>query len=223
MRGFGRMSPSLSTSDRTPADSETSDTAPLASRDTDVPTSGDERRVSGYLPSPSDTNPRAMDERDIRLLKAIADLGTGSPERLHEETEIPVSTIHYRLNKLRDAGIITNDLYDIDLDALGLGVTVIVEVLADYSGPYDTVGEEIMTIEGVTQVYFTMGETDFVVIAQLSSSDVVERLISDFESIEAVDRTNSTFVISTLRESHRALQQYSFDTLVDELVDSDDE
>jgi len=27
-----------------------------------------------------------MDERDVRLLKAISDLGTGSPERLHEET-----------------------------------------------------------------------------------------------------------------------------------------
>lgn len=42
-----------------------------------------------------------MDERDVRLLKAISDLGTGSPERLHEETGIPVSTIHYRLNNLR--------------------------------------------------------------------------------------------------------------------------
>jgi Lrp/AsnC family leucine-responsive transcriptional regulator len=162
-----------------------------------------------------------MDERDIRLLKAIADLETGSPEKLHEETEIPVSTIHYRLNNLRDAGIITNDLYDIDLDALGLGVTVIIEILADYSGTYEDVSEKILDIEGVTQVYFTMGETDFVVIARLSSSDVVERLISDFESIDEVDRTNSTFVISTLRESHHALQQYSLETLVDELADED--
>ncbi len=43
-----------------------------------------------------------MDERDVRLLKAIAELETGSPERLHEATDIPISTIHYRLNNLRD-------------------------------------------------------------------------------------------------------------------------
>ena len=73
-----------------------------------------------------------MDERDVRLLKAISDLGTGSPERLHEATDIPVSTIHYRLNNLREEGVITNDLYDLDLDALGLGVTVVLEILADY-------------------------------------------------------------------------------------------
>lgn len=175
--------------------------------------------VGDYLPLPGEASLRPMDERDIRLLKAIADLETGSPEQLHEETGIPVSTIHYRLNNLRDEGIIVNDLYDIDLDALGLGVTVIVEILADYSGSHETVGEKITDIEGVTQVYFTMGETDFVVIAQLSSSDMVERLISDFESVPEVERTNSTFVISTLRESHRALQQYSLDTLVDELAD----
>ncbi|QCJ46657.1 MULTISPECIES: Lrp/AsnC family transcriptional regulator [Haloprofundus] len=158
-----------------------------------------------------------MDERDITLLKAISDLGTGSPERLHEATGIPVSTIHYRLNNLKEDGIIENDLYDVDLEKFGLGVTVIVEVLADYSGSYEDVGEKLMAVEGVTQTYFTMGETDFIVIARLTGSEMVERLISEFESIEEVDRTNSTYVISTLRDSQRVLQSYSVETLVEEL------
>ncbi|WEL16514.1 MULTISPECIES: Lrp/AsnC family transcriptional regulator [unclassified Halorhabdus] len=160
-----------------------------------------------------------MDERDVRILKAIADLGTDSPEQLHEETEIPISTIHYRLNNLREDGVIENDLNDIDLDAVGLGVTVIVEVLAEYSGTYDAVAEKFGEIEGVTQVYLTMGETDFIVIAQLTDSDMVERLISDFEALDEVERTNSTFVISTLKDSHRALEAYELDTLLAELVD----
>ncbi len=176
--------------------------------------------VGGYLPVTADSD--RMDERDVRLLKAISDLGTGSPERLHEETDIPVSTIHYRLNNLREAGVITNDLYDIDLDALGLDVTVVVEVLADYSGPYDEVGEEILGIEGVTQCFFTMGETDFVVVAHLPDSDDVERLIGEFEAIDEVDRTNSTFVINELRDAQRALQSYSLDTLLEKLADGDD-
>ena len=160
-----------------------------------------------------------MDERDVQILKAIADLGTDSPERLHEETDIPVSTIHYRLNNLREDGVIENDLNDIDLDAVGLGVTVIVEVLAEYSGTYDAVAEKFRAIEGVTQVYLTMGETDFIVIAHLTDADMVERLISDFEALDAVERTNSTFVISTLKDSQRALEAYDLDTLLAELTD----
>jgi DNA-binding Lrp family transcriptional regulator len=159
-----------------------------------------------------------MDERDVTLLKAISDLGTGSPDRLHEETGIPVSTIHYRLNNLREAGVIENDLYDLDLDAVGLGVTVVVEVLADYDR-YEDVSEELLDVEGVTQLYFTMGETDFVLVARLPDSDDVERLIRDFESIPQVQRTNSTFVIASLRDSSRPLRSYSLDSLLDALVD----
>jgi DNA-binding Lrp family transcriptional regulator len=159
-----------------------------------------------------------MDERDVRLLKAISDLGTGSPDRLHEETGIPVSTIHYRLNNLREAGVIENDLYDLDLDAVGLGVTVIVEVLADYDR-YEDISEELLAVEGVTQLYFTMGETDFMLVARLPDSDDVERLIRDFESIPEVERTNSTFVIASLRDSARPLQSYGLDSLLEALVD----
>lgn len=160
-----------------------------------------------------------MDERDVRLLKAISDLGTGSPERLHEETDIPVSTIHYRLNNLRDEGVITNDLYDLDLDALGLGVTVVLEILADYSGSHEDLGERLLAIDGVTEAYFTMGETDFIVVARLPESDDVERLIREFESIEEVDRTNSTFVIRSLRDGQRPLESYSLESLTEMLVD----
>jgi len=160
-----------------------------------------------------------MDERDVTILKAIADLGTGSPEQLSEETDIPVSTIHYRLTNLREEGVIENDLYDIDLEAAGLGVTVLVEVLADYEGPYEEFGDKLLEVEGVTQAYFTMGETDFILVARLPDSDAVERLISEFEAIEGVERTNSTFVISSLRDDERPLRSYSLETLLEELAD----
>lgn len=160
-----------------------------------------------------------MDERDVAILKAISDLETGSPDKLHEETGIPVSTIHYRLNNLREAGVIENDLYDFDHEALGLGVTIIVEVLATYDGSSDDVLEALFDIEGVTQVFFTMGETDFIVLARLPDSDSVERLIADFESIPEVDRTNSTFVVSTMRDESRAPATYDLETLTSALVD----
>ena len=159
-----------------------------------------------------------MDERDVRLLKAISDLETGSPERLHEETGIPVSTIHYRLNNLREQGVIENDRYDIDLEELGLGVTVLVEIHADYRGSYEEFADRLLTVEGVTNVYFTMGETDFIVIARLSGSEMVERLIAEFEQLEGVERTDSTFVISAIEERD-ALQSYELETLLEELVD----
>ena len=159
-----------------------------------------------------------MDERDVRLLKAISELGTGSPEALSEATEIPVSTIHYRLSNLREEGIIENDRYALNPERLGFGVTVVVEIHADYRGSHEAFADRLRDVEGVTDVYFTMGETDFIVVARLTDSEKVERLIAEFERIEGVERTNSTFVISAIEE-REILQSYSLDTLLEELVD----
>jgi Lrp/AsnC family leucine-responsive transcriptional regulator len=95
----------------------------------------------------------------------------------------------------------------------------VLEVLADYSGSHESLSERLLAVEGVTEAYFTMGETDFVVVARLPESDAVERLIREFEDIDEVDRTNSTFVIRSLRDGQRPLSSYSLDTLVEMLVE----
>ncbi len=160
-----------------------------------------------------------MDERDVRILNTVETAETGSIETISEKTGIPVSTVHYRLNNLRESGVIANDLYDLDLDELGLGVTVVLEVLTTYDDSHEAMGETIAAVEGVTQVFFTMGETDFMVVARLPDSDDVQRLIRDFEAIEAVDRTNSTFVVTRELDTARPLQSYDESTLVETLTE----
>lgn len=160
-----------------------------------------------------------MDEKDLRILKAIEDLETTSTDTVSEETGIPISTVHYRLEKLHDAGIIVNDKLDIDPEALGLEMTVFVEVFTQDEQDYQRTGGRIAEIEGVTKVFFTMGNADFTVLARLADRESVERLISDFEALDDVARTNSTFVISTELDSKHPLQQYSETTLQEKLLD----
>ncbi|WP_435155869.1 Lrp/AsnC family transcriptional regulator [Haladaptatus sp. DFWS20] len=161
-----------------------------------------------------------VDEKDLLILKTIADEETRSPEFIAEETGIPLSTVNYRINALRENGVIRNDHYDIDMAALGFPITFIVEVIAEYGeGYHENVGERLRDVEGVTHVYFAAGDTDFFVISQLSNRSMVETLISEFEAIDGVQRTKSTFTISTLRDGHEPLQQYSLETLERELLD----
>lgn len=163
-----------------------------------------------------------MDERNIRILQAVADLGTGSPDEISEYTDIPKSTVHYRLTKLKEDGIVTDDLFDVDLEKLGLEITIISEVIAEYDEQYhDEVGEKLADIEGVNQVYFTMGDTDFVVIAHLSDREMVQRLISDYEMIDEVVRTSSQFVVETVKDESHPLNDFELETLVETTTDAD--
>ncbi|AHG02935.1 transcriptional regulator [Halobacterium sp. DL1] len=157
-----------------------------------------------------------MDEQDAEIIKAVADIGEPSPKGVEEETGIPKSTVHYRLEKLREAGVIEDELFNLDLEKVGLNLTVITEVMADYEeGYHEKVGEQLSEIEGVSQVYFTMGDTDFIVIAHLSSREMVEELVVAYEGIDAIQRSSTNFAISTIKNERIPFRNYDLETLKD--------
>ena len=156
-----------------------------------------------------------LDERDLRILAAIAELGSGSVEKLHERTGVPTSTIHYRIEKLKQKNVIVNDLLDIDLQKAGLKLTLISEVVAEYGKLTEgQIGEQLGNIEGVNKVYFTLGDVDFVLIAHLTDRSMVERLVEDYESIPEISRVSSKFVITTIKDEPNPLNDYSIETLL---------
>ncbi|RQH03562.1 Lrp/AsnC family transcriptional regulator [Natrarchaeobius oligotrophus] len=158
-----------------------------------------------------------LDRRDIDILFAIAETNSFSTETIHEATDIPKSTVHYRIQSLKDEGVVENDLFELDRERIGLAITVISEVWAEYGeGYHEEIGTKLSAIEGVNQVYFTMGDTDFVVIARLTSRDMVERLVEDYESIDEIRRTSSKFAITTIKEDVgvSVLRNYEPETLL---------
>lgn len=159
----------------------------------------------------------SLDTLDVRILRSIAAKESTSPERIHQETDIPKSTVHYRIENMKEQGVIKNDLFEIDLKKAGLGLTVISEVLAEFGEGYQKdVGKALAEIEGVTDVHFTMGETDFVVISRLPSRAMVETLIEEFEAIDGIQRTSSKFVITSYKggESVGVFSDYSEQTIL---------
>jgi DNA-binding Lrp family transcriptional regulator len=162
----------------------------------------------------------SIDEKSLRILSAIAKHKTGSPDRITEITDIPKSTVHYRIQQLKDEGVIKNDLFDVDLEKVGLSITLFSEVRAEFEeGYHEKVGEKLGAIEGVNQVYFTLGDTDFIVISYLSSRQEVERLVEEFEATDGIERTSSKFVITTVKNEPDPIADYETETLLELLVE----
>lgn len=162
-----------------------------------------------------------MDEKDIQILHTMASEGINSPEKIHKHTNIPKSTVHYRLEQFQEEGIVKNDLGEMDLSKVGLSLTLISDIYAEFGeGYHETVGEKLAEIEGINQVYFTMGDTDFVVIAHLNSREMVESLVEEYEAIDEVNRTSSKFVITTVKREPHPISDFELETLVDPVTDS---
>lgn len=163
-----------------------------------------------------------LDNQDLEILKTLYQLGNPSPKKIADNLDVPQSTVHYRLKRLREEGIIKNELYEFDGEKAGIDVTIISEVVAEYEEGYqDQVGAALGDIDGVSQVFFTLGDTDFIVVAKLPNSDAVQQLVNSYESVEGVKRTSSRFVINTMKDEPNPIRNYDIESLEEFGLSSD--
>lgn len=137
-----------------------------------------------------------LDETDLKILEAVEDDYERSLEELAEDLDISKSTIHYRLNKLKENDVISTPSVSIDPNALGLNMLLITEVSVSHERGYaDDIGDQLADIDGIVDVYYTMGDVDFVVLARVQNRDQMNDLIDDVIAIDGVNETSSRFVM----------------------------
>ena len=151
-----------------------------------------------------------LDEQDLALLGRIEADFDASLEELADELGLSKSAVHYRIKKLRERGVVKGVTADVDPLALDLSMMMITEVSVNHETGYaDEIGTDLTEIHGVTEVYFTMGDVDFVVISRVQDREQMNTLIDDIVSIEGVDETSSRFVMKELKTDGRPVSTLS--------------
>ncbi|MFD1635060.1 Lrp/AsnC family transcriptional regulator [Haloplanus ruber] len=154
--------------------------------------------------------PDELDETDLRLLECVDEDFDVSLKELSDKLGLSNSAIHYRLNKLKDAGVIDGVTADIDPTSLGLSMIAITEVSVVHEPGYsEHVGTDLADIDGVEQLYYTMGDVDFVAISRVQDRSQMNRLIEQMVSVEGVDETSSRFVMDELKTAPRTVATLS--------------
>lgn len=142
----------------------------------------------------------AIDETDIKILERVERDADVNLAELAADLGLSKSAVHYRLNKLKDADVITTVSADVDPLALGLEMMVITEVsVAHESGYAEDIGRSLTDIDGVFQVYYTMGDVDFIVHSRVQDREQMNNLIDEIVTIDGVNETASTFVMNELK------------------------
>jgi len=137
-----------------------------------------------------------LDETDLAILERVEEDFDVSLETLAEELDLSKSAIHYRLNKLKDNGVIRGVTADVDPMALGLEMVAITDVSVTHEQGYsEAVGESLSAIDGVEQVFYTMGDVDFVAISRVQSREQLNDLVERMVAVEGVNETSSRFVM----------------------------
>ena len=142
-----------------------------------------------------------LDETDLEILERVEGDFDVSLGTVAAELDLSKSAIHYRVNKLKESGVIRGVTADVDPLAFGLEMVSITNVSVTHEQGYsESIGEQITSIRGVERVFYTMGDVDFVVISRVQTRGQLNDLIDELVAIDGVNETSSTFVMDEFHD-----------------------
>lgn len=124
-------------------------------------------------------NPRIqVDELDLQLLSLLQQDAALSNQALAERLGVSAATSLRRVKRLQDAGVIEHTVAVLSPEALGHGLTAIVEVTLDHQSIERLEAFEARAVAdaAVQQCYRIQGGPDFVLIAQVGDMPAYQAL-----------------------------------------------
>lgn len=138
-----------------------------------------------------------MDELDRRILEALREDARRPIAEIARQLDVARATVHQRLDRLREVGILDGTSVDLDPAALGypLRAFILIAWEAERDRDQRHVAEQIAEIPGVARVHIVTGKQDFLVEALGEDMDEIGRTI--IEQLRTIDGVGDTETILT--------------------------
>lgn len=143
--------------------------------------------------------PDTMDDLDYNILARLMDNADQSYADLAKILFVSAGTIHVRMKKMIQMGVIKREVLEVDYHKLGYDVTAFLGIYLEKSSMYNYVAETLLQIPEVIEAHYTTG--NYSIFAKLickDTKDLKDILTDRIQSIEGIQRTE-TFL--SLQES----------------------
>lgn len=144
-----------------------------------------------------------LDEKDSAILDELMKDSRKTTKAVARNLRIPRATVHDRIVKMEQRGVIRKYTAVPDYDQLGLGVSAFVLVQFE---PEDGVSqretaEEVASIPGIFEVHLISGEYDILLHVRGSSMEEIGRLVIDrLREVKGVSRSLTCACFTTVKE-----------------------
>jgi len=137
-----------------------------------------------------------MDALDAELLLVLADEPRLSVLECARRLGVARGTVQARLDRLTSSGVLRGFQPDVDLPAIGYGLTAFA-VLEIAQGRRQEVAGALAAIDEVCEVHATTGQGDLFVRMVARSNDDLQRVIDTVVDVPGVRRTSTSIALST--------------------------
>lgn len=143
---------------------------------------------------------KALDEIDKQILRILQDNARTSYREIQEQLGISIGTIHNRIAKLKENGIIEG--YTIRLNNVKLGYKLTFLIRINVDGKYtEEILNEIAQIPEVCSIFHTTGDQSAALICRFKESEDVHKFIRELNQKEYITRTNSNMILKEYKNT----------------------
>ncbi len=140
-----------------------------------------------------------LDKLDLQIIQQMSENAGISYADLGKQLFVSGGTIHVRIKKLEEAGIVKGTKLNVDLKHLGYDVIAFLGIYLEKSSLYDSVAKELEKIPEIVRLNYTTG--NYSMFAEIVCKDITQLrtvLHDQLQKIKGIERTE-TFI--SLEES----------------------
>lgn len=142
-------------------------------------------------------NINGLDELDIQILDILIKDSRTPFLEIARQCHVSGGTIHVRMNKMQELGIIKGTKLIIDNSKLGYDVCCFIGIYLDKAASFNSVVDELRKINEIVELHYTTGQYSiFIKVICKSISNLQQLLINKIQVISGIQRTNTFISLS---------------------------
>jgi Lrp/AsnC family transcriptional regulator for asnA, asnC and gidA len=135
---------------------------------------------------------KSLDKLDLQIIQAMMDDAEVSYADLGKQFFVSGGTIHVRIKKLEELGIVQGKRLAVDLKTLGYDIIAFIGIYLEKSSMYDTVAQALKSIPQVVRVNYTTG--NYSMFVEIVCKDIQQLrfvLHDELQKIKGIERTET--------------------------------
>lgn len=150
-----------------------------------------------------------LDKLDLQIISEMIEDAQISYADLGKKLFVSGGTIHVRIKKLQEHGIVKGTKLNVDIKTLGYDITAFVGIYLEKSSLYDTVAKDLRKIPEIVRLNYTTGNYSMFIEVVCKDINQLRYVLHDaLQKIKGIERTE-TFI--SLDESFNRKVQVALD------------
>jgi Lrp/AsnC family transcriptional regulator for asnA, asnC and gidA len=146
-----------------------------------------------------------IDKLDLNIIQEMLENADTPYAELGKKLFVSGGTIHVRIKKLEELGIVKGKRLKVNLKKLGYDITAFVGIFLEKSSLYDVVAKELEKIPEIVRLNYTTGNYSMYIEIVCKDIDQLRNVLHDgLQKIKGIERTET--LISLAESFNRSVR-----------------